>query len=452
MRILLREGKKFAKAVFWACGSVSLLGAAYAANDDAYLIVAESGPVSLDVLSNDASGDSRILQVAASNGAHVVGSVVNHGDYLEYRPATEFAGLDVFEYTAVSSTGTKSSAKVRVRVKGSATRWRIMPLGSSIVEGELPYDSHRREFYLQLVGAGFDVDFVGSSTGVVGGPAPSGDFDQDHEGHWGWRVDQFLESDRITTWAQASMPDVVFVHVGTNDLASGQGVASTILETDGIVQALRAVNPNMIIALAQLIPSTRMSDAVHTDYNIALANYVATVTTAESPVIAVDHATDFDVAVDTYDGTHPSASGQTKMADQWYEAIAPLINEEPELLSAPTNISINAGESISIDLMNHFADPEGQNLVFSATGLPPGVSLDAASGSVSGSIMTAGNWAPQLTATDIFNDSTSVSVSIVATNPVPPPPGEESSGGGGGSPGPILLILLLGLACRQRMP
>ena len=58
----------------------------------------------------------------------------------------------------------------------------IMPLGDSITRGE-DLVGYRRELYVDLKNAGYDVDFVGS---LQDGSSTGYTFDYDHEGHGGW--------------------------------------------------------------------------------------------------------------------------------------------------------------------------------------------------------------------------------------------------------------------------
>src|SRR5215204_6437165 len=68
---------------------------------------------------------------------------------------------------------------------------KIMPLGDSITEAEGGHASYRYWLWKSLTQAGFnDIDFVGSRTGVFNGSPQFSDFDQNHEGHWGWRADE----------------------------------------------------------------------------------------------------------------------------------------------------------------------------------------------------------------------------------------------------------------------
>src|SRR3712207_5472734 len=110
---------------------------------------------------------------------------------------------------------------------------KVMPLGDSITEGYQGHASWRFWLWKRLDLAGYDVDFVGSRTGVLTpgapgeqGPPPYTDFDQHHEGHSGWRTDQIL--DRIDEWAPQYAPDVVLLHLGTNDMLQSHSVSSAI--------------------------------------------------------------------------------------------------------------------------------------------------------------------------------------------------------------------------------
>jgi lysophospholipase L1-like esterase len=128
---------------------------------------------------------------------------------------------------------------------------KIMPLGDSITQGFVSDSTWRYYLYQQLRNAGYGVDFVGSQHTLTDGYDPHLDYDQDHEGHSGWRADQVLA--QISGWANATHPDVVLIHLGTNDLRAGQTPQSTINEIGQISDVLRSVNPNVKIVLAQII-------------------------------------------------------------------------------------------------------------------------------------------------------------------------------------------------------
>ncbi len=119
------------------------------------------------------------------------------------------------------------------------------------------------------------------------------------------------------------------IHIGHNDLHEGQGVKSTVDNISSIIDRLRTVNPKMRILLAQLIAS---SNPRHKDIpllNAQLPALVAAKNSVESPVILVDQYTGFDPTTMTTDGVHPNGIGESRMADRWFEKLAPMLNAFP---------------------------------------------------------------------------------------------------------------------------
>jgi lysophospholipase L1-like esterase len=225
----------------------------------------------------------------------------------------------------------------------------IMPLGNSITQAENRntnnYNSYRRPLWHLLNNKGYDFDFVGSlNTTFNGNPHPDPDFDLDHEGHWGWRADQIVNgctdtncqsgsgTGMLSEWLEDYTPDIVLLHIGHNDLQLGgdtQVIIQQTLDNVGdIIAILRTDNPNVIILLAQLIPSTRSPRNTRIPlYNAELTDWAAANTLPESPIVIVDQFTGFNApsGQDTYDGTHPNVSGEQKMAERWFEALRPFL-------------------------------------------------------------------------------------------------------------------------------
>ena len=89
----------------------------------------------------------------------------------------------------------------------------------------------------------------------------------------------------------------------------------------------RAGNPSVKIVLGQVLPTERaQSDpdfaSMVADYNSRLAATAAATTTTSSPVVVAKTATDFVAADDTYDGTHPNALGEVKIAAAYQDALS----------------------------------------------------------------------------------------------------------------------------------
>src|SRR5687767_6860684 len=88
---------------------------------------------------------------------------------------------------------------------------RIMTLGNSITQSNNSYKSYRYPLWKKLVDAKVSFDFVGSMRNQHRGnpvwPTHNGlSFDQDHEGHWGWRADEILNGrsglGKLSDWLQ----------------------------------------------------------------------------------------------------------------------------------------------------------------------------------------------------------------------------------------------------------
>ncbi|UOQ68192.1 GDSL-type esterase/lipase family protein [Hymenobacter volaticus] len=218
-----------------------------------------------------------------------------------------------------------------------------MPFGDSVTQGAAQHNSYRRPLWIKLKNGGYYVDFVGSQDSNFGGAPQHTDFDLTHEGHWGWRADELLYS--VHDWASANQPDIVLLHVGTNDVLQGQSVNSTVNDISQIIDRLRAVNPNVKLLLAKLIPTTRSENGTISALNEALGGLAEQKNTRQSSLTIVDQNANFNAYADTYDGVHPNEGGEEKMAATWYQALQPLLAPapSPNLLPAVNPSNTTAG-------------------------------------------------------------------------------------------------------------
>ncbi len=129
-------------------------------------------------------------------------------------------------------------------------------------------------------------------------------------------------------WAARAKPDVVLMHLGTNDIGVGQDIDNTAQEIARVIARLRHHNPGVHVLLAAIIPvdHDRVTQRIKR-FNQALAPLAASVDTPASRVVLVDQFTGFDAERDTYDGTHPNESGTIKLAEKWFAAIQALIKQ-----------------------------------------------------------------------------------------------------------------------------
>jgi hypothetical protein len=203
---------------------------------------------------------------------------------------------------------------------------RIMPLGDSITQADSEHDSYRRPLFKTLELEGRSVDFVGSlSSNYRGGP-PRPDFDLDHEGHWGWRVDEILEE--IGGWVEQEEPDVLLVHLGSNDVFQDQSVSSTLDELARLIDVVREARPDADFLVARIIPTANSSrNRTIRELNASISS-LESKSTERSAVTIVDHFTGFDPGRMTYDGVHPNAEGEIHIAGRWLAALERHLDED----------------------------------------------------------------------------------------------------------------------------
>jgi lysophospholipase L1-like esterase len=120
---------------------------------------------------------------------------------------------------------------------------RIMPLGDSITfgVGSQHLDGYRPSLYRRLTSAGLGVDFVGSLHNG-GGP------DADNEGHKGWTIERV--ANHLDDWLATYQPDVILLHIGTNDMAKMLPGAAGRL--DALLDQIAADRPDAEVFVAQV--------------------------------------------------------------------------------------------------------------------------------------------------------------------------------------------------------
>jgi len=210
---------------------------------------------------------------------------------------------------------------------------KIMPLGDSITASYC----WRPKLWQKLQQAGkTSFDFVGSQTssdcGITG-------YDPNNEGHGGYLVTNIAGSmiGELRGWIQTNTPDLVLMHLGTNDCWNNVAPATILSAYGTVVDELRARNPNVWVLVAQIIAMNPINTASCTTcectacggrvqtLNGMIPAWAASKTTATSPVLVVDQWTGFNATTDTVDGVHPTDTGSEKMATKWFNMIRDLI-------------------------------------------------------------------------------------------------------------------------------
>ncbi|MDW5325094.1 GDSL-type esterase/lipase family protein [Plantactinospora sp. KLBMP9567] len=190
----------------------------------------------------------------------------------------------------------------------------VLPLGDSITDGFNVPGGYRIDLWQKVVAGGYTVDFVGSQ---ANGPASLGD--RDHEGHSGWRIDQIDAN--IVNWLDTYQPRTILLHIGTNDIFQNRDLPNAPNRLAALIDRITTTAPEAKLFVATIVPAGSAStDAQVRSFNAAIPQIVQTRANAGRQVHLVDMYAAL-TAADLADGVHPNATGYSKMATTWYNAL-----------------------------------------------------------------------------------------------------------------------------------
>lgn len=184
---------------------------------------------------------------------------------------------------------------------------RIMPLGDSITKRP----GYRPGLQKSLRAARINADFVGSNMNAC---APRCGYDPDHEGHSGWTPAEISQS--VSQWLIDYEPDVILLHIGTNDL--------DVDTVANILSKIHAHNKNIITVVGLIINRQRFHQPTH-DFNEAVRRMAQARIAAGERIRIVDHESALSYPDDMEDALHPNTSGFKKMEKVWLAALTELL-------------------------------------------------------------------------------------------------------------------------------
>jgi len=239
---------------------------------------------------------------------------------------------------------------------------RIMPLGDSITYDNKSADvdesrptgvrsAYRGYLWYNLQNAGYEADFVGSQ---VAGQDITPPFDPDNEGHPGWT--DYELSDYTYDFLAQNPPDIILLHIGTNDHGTSTAGVVQILD---MIDAYEANSGHEIQVFVAMIIDRRAHDPLIEFFNENLMVTIGTRIRNGDKLTLVDMYNGAGLTSgDYHDNTHPNASGYQKMAAVWTNAL--LSPYTPGLYAFPFTLV----DEEYIDLGSFAVNPAAQTVEF----------------------------------------------------------------------------------------
>ncbi len=202
-----------------------------------------------------------------------------------------------------------------------------MPVGDSMTIGSAGEHTWRLRFWQHLRATGTEGTLVGPRTALHGDGGhdyAEPDFPQHHLAGWGegWQHMAPVIADAVT----AHRPDVLLVSLGLIDLGFYTDAEQTAANTRRFLAEARRAHPSLRMVLLPVIPNVRAesdapfaSEVAH--FNTLLAKTVADLDEPRSPLLLASVPDSYDIHQDTYDGTHPNASGEHRLAASFADAL-----------------------------------------------------------------------------------------------------------------------------------
>lgn len=196
----------------------------------------------------------------------------------------------------------------------------IIAIGDSVTQGGLKPNeySYRLQLSKMLNNTGYKVDFVGMQHGLPGENFkwPDG-FDNDHEGFYG-KTTLFVaeELKKDLTKLQANAPDIALILLGNNDQNKVNLFGAVVRPMQSIVKILREKNPKITILISTL--NLNSINFKYIRWHLSLVKWLDNSKESRIILVSMHHGWHKQ---DTFDGIHPSLTGQKKIAKEWLQAI-----------------------------------------------------------------------------------------------------------------------------------
>ena len=229
---------------------------------------------------------------------------------------------------------------------------KIMAVGDSITQGVNGADSYRPEFSELLTLTGCDHQMVGSQ-----GVAPHW-----HEGYSGHSAEHMLvgldDNPGIDAMMATYAPNVVLLHIGSNDMRRAQSITETAQEIDSILTKIKDASLNSgidtTILVANIIPwwgTSSTNSNIEADVE-SMGDAIETLISnrGDPNIVLVDVRDGFTRDMMQSDLIHPKTAGESFIADAFFDAYGLFYScaQSPDL-TAPRTFITTPSENQAID-------------------------------------------------------------------------------------------------------
>ena len=393
---------------------------AYTTDEDTALTVPATG-----VLGNDIDADGDALTAAVATGP-ANGSVTVNGDgSFTYTPDVDFNGTDTFTYTVTDADGATDTATVTINVTPvndapvdgdeTANVTEDTTLTVDATSGLLANATDTEGDSLSIT----DYAIAGiSGTQTVGSVVTIpgvGGIQINADGSYSFApVNNYTGAVPVVTYTVSDgnggtdTSTLTLTMVPVNDAPDAVDNSYTTAEDTALTIAAPGVLGN---------DTDVDGDTLTVTTNTAPANGAVLVNADGSLTYTPD--VDFN-GTDTFTYTISDGNGGSDTATVTITVDA--VNDAPTSV-ALANQSNDDSETVLLDVSGSFSDVDaGDSLTFSATGLPPGLSIDASgniTGTIDSSASTGGPYSVTVTATDTGGLTTSQTFTWAVANPAP---------------------------------
>jgi VCBS repeat-containing protein len=379
--------------------------------NNATVNLAEDTPTVFDLRTNasDADGDALTI-VPLTQPAHGTLALNGDGTYT-YTPASNFNGTDSFNYRVTDADGATTTATITFTV----TPVYDAPAVATPVANQSANDGSA--FSLNVAGNFNNPDnaalvysaanlpnglSINASTGLITGTLDSSASHQIAGGNYAVVVSVF---DGTTLVSQT------FTLTAVNTLPVAGNASVNLAEDTSATLDLRATASDADGDVLTIVPATQPA---HGSLTLnAHGTYTYT------PNANFNGTDSFTYTVTDADGASTTATVTLNVTPVYDAPVA----------GAPiANLSANDGSAISVNVAGNFSDADGRALTYSATGLPTGVTLDANTGLLSGTLNSSashqganngGAYTIVVTASDGLGGSATQTFVLTAVNTLP---------------------------------